>query len=233
MRHATFARWSTDDSFIHRLDARIKLVLLLAFLVSLALLRSPSLLQLAACFALLVALIFAARLPLVPILRVSLLVVPFVGLFSLIVYLTGDSQRAFLILAKSYLSALSALITVSATPFPQLLAAARFFRVPALLLEVTQLIYRYLFVLGGEARVMQTAFTVRGGLPGRRAIQGASGMIAVLFSRSHEKATMIHQAMCGRGFSGTLARYDFAPLRAQDWAIIACGFALVVAVHVV
>lgn len=231
MRHHTSARSSSGATFVHHLDARIKFVLLLAFLVSLALLPSPTLVQLSACLLLLTAVAVAARLPLFAILRISLLVVPFVGLFSLIVFLTGNPSRAAFILIKSYLSALSVLIAVSTTPFPQLLAAARFFRVPALLLEITQLIYRYLFVLAAHARLMQTAFTARGGQPGRRALQGAAGMIAVLFSRSHEKAAMIYQAMCGRGFSGSLPRHNFAALRFHDWAIAAAGLTLAIALH--
>src|SRR5579863_5713515 len=51
LRQAAFALWSNQDSFVHRLDARVKLVLMMAFIVSLALLRFPSALQLAACLA--------------------------------------------------------------------------------------------------------------------------------------------------------------------------------------
>lgn len=231
MRPATFARWSNQDSLVHRLDARVKLILLFAFVVSLALLRSPSPLQLGAGFAYLVVTAWAAGFPLLRIIRMSLLVVPFVGLFSLIVYLTGDAPRAWFILAKSYLSAFSVLVCVSATPLPRLLSAARFFRVPALLLEITQLLYRYLFVLSGEARIMQTAFASRAGRPGRRALQASSGMLAVLFSRSYEKAAMVHQSMCGRGFSGTLARHEFTPLGTREMRVLAAGLLLVIALH--
>ena len=80
---------------------------------------------------------------------------------------------------------------------------------------------------------MQIAFAARAGRPGLRAVQASSGMIAVLFSRSYAKAAMIHQAMCGRGFSGSLARQDFAPLRVSDWGLLAGGLLLAVALHFV
>ncbi|MGI8962184.1 MAG: energy-coupling factor transporter transmembrane component T family protein [Bryobacteraceae bacterium] len=140
---------NNQTSVIHRIDARIKLFLLLAFVISVALLRQLSFVQLAVSFLLLLSIAGAGRLPILRVLRLSLLAVPFVAVFSLLVYLSGDGQRAWAILGKSYLSAFSVLIAVSTTPLPQLLSAARLFHVPALLVEVTGLIYRYLLVLGG------------------------------------------------------------------------------------
>ncbi len=234
MRQPASARWSNQATFIHSLDARIKLILLLSFLLSIALLRAPSALQLTCCLLALIAIAAAARLPILRVLRASLFVVPFVGLFSLLVYLTGDASRAWFILAKSYLSAFSVLIFISSTPLPRLLAAARFFRLPALLVEVTQLIYRYLFVLGGEARAMQIAFRARGGKSGSRAVHAASGMVAVLFTRSYEKAAMIHKAMCSRGFSGNLIQaVELSPFGLQEGAILCAGIALLIGLHFV
>ena len=233
MRQATFARWSNQASPVHRFDARLKLLLLIAFVVSVALLRSLSAVQLGAAAAALLATAWAGKLPLWRLLRASLFVLPFVGLFSLIVYVTGDTRRASLILVKSYLSALAVLITVSSTPLPQLLAAARFFRLPALLVEVTQLIYRYIFVLSGEAQAMRTAFLARGGQPGRRAVKASSGMIAVLFSRSYEKAAVIHNAMCARGFSGRLRTAEFPSIPFSEAVIALGGLIFAAALHFV
>jgi cobalt/nickel transport system permease protein len=233
LRHVSFARLSNQRSPIHRIDPRVKLLLLLAFVVSVALLRQLSLLQLAVSLLFLLSIAWAGRLPLLRIVRVSLFAVPFVAVFSLLVYLSGDGQRAWAILGKSYLSAFSVLIAVSTTPLPQLLSAARFFHVPTLLVEVTGLIYRYLLVLSGEAHQMQIAFAARAGRPGLRAIQASSGMVAVLFIRSYAKAAMIHQAMCGRGFSGSLACQEFAHFRVPDLGIVAGGLLLAVALHFV
>jgi cobalt/nickel transport system permease protein len=231
LRHASLALLSNQTSVIHSIDARVKLLLLMAFVVSVALLRQPSLLQLAVSFVFLVCIAWTAGLPIIRVVRLSLFAVPFVGVFSALVYLSGDGQRAWAILAKSYLSALSVLLAVSTTPLPQLLSAARYFRVPGLLVEVTGLIYRYLFVLSGEVQQMHIAFTARAGRPGLRAVQASSGMVAVLFTRSYGKAGMIHQAMCGRAFSGSLARHEFAAFKALDLGITAGGLLLAVVLH--
>jgi len=204
----------------------VKLFLLIVFLVFLAAVRAPSASQLLCCLILLVGIAVAARLSAIRLLRTALLAAPFVGFFSLIVYLSGDAYRAGYILAKSYLSILGVLICISVTAVPELFGAALFFRSPVLLLEVAQLIYRYLFVLGAEARVMQTAFLARAGRPGTRALKASSGMVAVLFSRSYEKAVMIHRAMSARGFSGTLPRSEFRQLRALDFGVALSGIAV-------
>jgi len=231
LRQATFARWSNQASPVHRFDARLKLLLLIAFVISVALLRALSAPQLGACGLALLMAAWAAGLPIWRLLRASLFVLPFVGLFSLIVYVSGDTRRASLILVKSYLSALAVLVTVSSTPLPQLLLAARYFRLPALLVEVTQLIYRYIFVLSGEAQAMRTAFLARSGRPGRRALTASSGMIAVLFSRSYEKAGVIHNAMSARGFSGRLRTAEFRSVTVTETLILLGGLVFTAALH--
>lgn len=231
MRAARFALSSKQDTFIHRLDARVKLVLLIAYVVSVALLQAPTAIQLGACFAASLGFAVTAKLPIGRLLSTSLLVVPFVGLFSLIVYLSGDEQRSLFLLAKSYLSALGVLVIIASTPLPQLLCAARFFRFPELLLDITQLIYRYLFVLSSHTQAMRIAFLARGGRPGRRAIQASSGMVAVLFTRSYQRAVVIHQAMLARGFSGRFSTCDSRALTGREALILVAGLALSVAVH--
>jgi cobalt/nickel transport system permease protein len=231
LRQATFAQWSNRSSPVHRFDARLKLLLLIAFVISIALLRSFSGTQLGLAGAALVITAGMGKLPVWRLLGMSLLVLPFVGLFSVIVYLSGDARRAAFILVKSYLSALAVVVTVSSTPLPQLLAGARWFRLPALLVDVTQLIYRYLFVLSGEAQAMRTAFLARGGHPGKRALQASSGMVAVLFSRSYEKAVAIHNAMSARGFSGGLGIPEFRSFTAVEILVSLGGLVFMATLH--
>ncbi|HZS56853.1 MAG TPA: CbiQ family ECF transporter T component [Bryobacteraceae bacterium] len=216
---------------IHRLDGRIKLLLLLAFLISLALLSKASALQLSIYLLYLVIGLWAARLPVARMLRISLVVIPFVGLFSLLIYLSGDLERAARILAKSYLSALAVMVCIASTPLPQLAQAARSLYIPAFFVEVTQLIYRYLFVLSGEIQVMRIAFTGRGGRPGKRAFQSASGMVAVLFGRAFERANMVNTAMLSRGFTGILTERLRRPLRANELLVLFGGLVTVALVH--
>jgi cobalt/nickel transport system permease protein len=213
------------------LDGRVKLLLLLGFLISLALLKNASALQLSVCFLYLLLVLIAAKLPLLAVLRISFLVLPFVGLFALLIYLSGDVQRALSIVLKSYLSALAALACIASTPLPQLVAAARSLHVPAFLVEVTQLVYRYLFVLSGEIHTMRIAFTARGGHTRLRTFQPASGMVAVLFARAFEKAAAVHNAMLSRGYSGTLTGHAHNAFKPSDFVALSGGLVAIVVVH--
>lgn len=205
--------------------------MLFAFLISLALLERPSALQLCFCFFSLVLATRAANLPIFEVLRMSLIVIPFVGLFSLIVYLSGDLPRAASILTKSYLSAFAVMVCMASTPLHKFARAARYLRVPAFLVEVTQLIHRYLFVLSGEIQIMRIAFAARRGRAGRRAFQSAAGMIAVLFGRAFEKAGMVHNAMLSRGYSTNSRSPSERRLQVADFMILSLGLVLVTALH--
>jgi cobalt/nickel transport system permease protein len=222
----TLARWSSEQSAIHRVDPRIKLAVLLSFILSVALLKQPSATQL-----LTAVLALASRLPFRSLVARSLLVVPFIGPFAAILFLSGDHMRAWSVLSKSYLSTSAVLLAVSTTPFPDLLAACKWFRVPSMMVEVTQLIYRYLFVLASQAQQMRTAFAARCGSVGINAFLAASGMVAVLFGRSYRRAEFTHQAMLARGFEGMLPDSPFRQLRWTDIVTLAGGLLFCVALH--
>jgi cobalt/nickel transport system permease protein len=218
---------------VHRLDPRVKLAWLLAFVASISLLRTPTMLQLAAGLILLLAIGIWGRLPVPNLLIRAALVLPVVGLFSLIVYLSGDHTRAWAILSKTYLSALAVLLVAATTPLASMLEAARWYRVPAMLVEVTQLLYRYLFVLSSHAQQLRIAFGSRGGQPGRESFQASAGIVAVLFSRTYERAILIHQAMLGRGFDGSLPTGKLGRIRPIDVMLIVAGIACAGAVHLI
>src|SRR5690242_20324230 len=101
------------------LDARVKLALLISFVLSIALLRAPSLEQLGAAFLLLVLVAIVSRLPLRSLLARSLVIVPFVGPFAAILFISGDHLRAWSVLSKSYLSTSAVLLAVATTTFPK------------------------------------------------------------------------------------------------------------------
>jgi energy-coupling factor transporter transmembrane protein EcfT len=58
-------------------------------------------------------------------------------------------------------------------------------------------------------------------------------MVAVLFGRAFEKATMVHNAMLSRGFSGVLAESLERRLRINDLLVLSAGLVVVVLVHFV
>jgi cobalt/nickel transport system permease protein len=222
------SRQGSEGSPLYHVDARAKLIFLLTMLVGLALLRSPSLLQSASYLFFILLIAFMGRLPVLQIAYTSVLAFPFVGFFSFTIYLAGDAPRAWAILAKSYLSALTVLVCVTATPLPDFISAATFFKFPQFLLGITQVIYRYLFVLAEQVKTMQIAFQARGGRGRRLTALAFSGMLAVLFGKSYQKATVVSHAMLSRGYSGGLPSRSFAAIRYRELGAVALGLGFVI-----
>jgi len=159
----------------------------------------------------------------------SLLLLPFVGFFALILALGGDFQRASTVLLKTYLSGLSVVIVAASTSTPELMHAAAALRVPPFLADVIHLIARYLAVLRQEAHSTQVAIAARAGRRGYRALLAASGTVAILFVRALEKANRIFAAMTSRGYTGALKYRPPARLHARDAVVLASGLAILVA----
>ncbi len=217
MHHVVLDRWSRGASVIHRRDARAKTVATLMFLVALATAHRSFLTVGLGYFAILVAVMIAARLPLGAALARAAVVLPFTAVFAVISLAAGEPLAAMALVEKSYLSALAVLVLLSTTPLPELLHGLEHMGVPRYLLMVVQFLYRYLFVISEEAQHMRAAAqaksaSMRRVLFDRSKFGAAAGALGVLFARSYAHADGIHQAMLARGFQDrfrTLSRHAF------------------------
>jgi cobalt/nickel transport system permease protein len=229
LHHAVLDEWSRRGSFLHRRDARVKTAILALFLIALATLPLRSVAAPLILFALAAAGIFAAKLPAGGVLLRAAAVLPFTAVFSIISAAAGDTPRALALLERTFTSALAVLVIAGSTPFPDLMQALAWFRLPAFLLLVTQFLYRYLFVISEQAQHVRLAASSRAGIsraPRSRRLKAAAGAVAVLFVRSHERAQGIHQAMLARGFSGAFRASCFGRVSAMD-AVFGAAVAIV------
>lgn len=179
-------------SVMHRLDARVKLVLTLAFILTTALAPAGGWPVYILLFALLLAVEILSELGVGAVLRRAALVLPFV-LAALPVIFTlrsGDMtpiatvsigpwtlrataagiERFASIALKSWFSAQAAIVLAGSTAFPDLLLAMRAIHVPRLLVATFGLMWRYLFVLVDEALRLMRAREARSG---HAAVSGA------------------------------------------------------------
>ena len=246
MHISPFDAYHAEDSFWHHLDARVKLVLTLAFVLCvsltpvgawpvyvllLALVLSASILaELGPTFVLrraFVALPFAlAALPLlVTVQGAPLLSIP-VGRWLLSVRAAG-LERFLSIALKSWLSVQMAILLTATTPLPDLLLAMRALRLPKLLVAVLGLMWRYLAVLGDEAMRMIRAREARSGswqersggtLGWRASVTGA--MAGSLFLRGYERSERIYNAMLARGYDGTIRSFPLPPLSFRERVLL-------------
>ena len=212
---------------LHACDARVKVVLLAAFLAAVATTPRLAPAHLAGYGAALLGAVGLARLPAGAVLLRAAVVLPFSATFAAISVLAGDSPRAVALVLKSYLSAAAVLVAAGSTPLPKLLRSLEGLGVPRFLVLVVQFLYRYLFVISEQAQHMRLAALSRGGWR----LRPAAGAVAVLFARSYARAEGIHRAMLARGFQGTVI--PLAPQRARwkDGALLAAGLMVVAAVR--
>jgi cobalt ECF transporter T component CbiQ len=202
VHHDYLDRWSRLRSPVHRAPASLKLALaLLAVATSVG---TP--VSIPAVFGALAALLVAAaacsRIPPRFLLRRLLLLEPLaLGVVLLAALEPGGGVRAAWTLLRVTLCLATMILLTSTTPFAELVGVLRRLRVPALLLTVLALMYRYLFVLVDEAERMQRARRSRTfGAGRRRAWRVQAALVGQLFVRTSERAERIYAAMIARGF---------------------------------
>jgi cobalt/nickel transport system permease protein len=211
-------RYCEGDGPLHRLDARVKLVATLVYIVAVVVTPVGAWRWLAAEGLALAFLIGVSGVPPRDLFVRWLGFAALVGFLALMVA-TSHPRRADLglgsvlltILAKNSLAFLAMLLLVNVTPFRKLLAAMRRLGLPAALLATLQFMYRYLHVLFDELDRMILARRSRTFRRSGRLDWGLlTGLIGILFLRAFERGERVHAAMLARGWDGTLRTLDGA-----------------------
>lgn len=102
------------------------------------------------------------------------------------------------------------------TPVTDVTMALEKLRVPRLLVELMELIYRFIFVLSETAGSIRTAQASRLGYQGlRRSLSSLGTMASLVFLRAWRRADRIYAALESRGYAGSLTTLpgDYAPGR--------------------
>jgi cobalt/nickel transport system permease protein len=214
-------------SVTERRDARVKLVALLLTLGAIA--TSPSHHWLEPVLLGMAAILLASLSGISPglILRKAIIVALFTTPFALMVAVSGDPPRAAALFVRTYACAVTILLFIQATSLPEILHALRWFRIPPLLLEVIQFVYRYLSVIEDQAHRMRTAANARGRLTWR----AGAGILGVLFARSFQRAEYIHRAMLSRGYTGDIVPLSIPAPRRGDFFFLAVVTGAIAAVR--
>lgn len=206
-----------------RLDARPKLVCLLAVLVAVVATPIAAWERICALAAVLALCAVGARLPARWLLRRACLLIPFLVVVAAIVCLAPAHSRAdevaldFVgralsrgalltaasVIVKSALTLFAFTVLLGATETSELLTALSALRVPRVVVALLTLAHRYLFVLADELSRMFIARDSRGRpRQWRRRLSTATAMAGALFVRAYERSERIAIAMVSRGFAG-------------------------------
>lgn len=241
-----FDHYHNQETAAHRLDPRVKVVMVAVFILSNALLPDGAWYAYLLTGLLLWTAGRVAQLSFGFMFKRSLIELPFVlaaltVLFTLpgtAVFTTHVGQhtlsisdtgliRFFSILVRSWLSVLAAIWLTATTPFPDLLHALRHLRVPHILISIISFMYRYLFVLADEAMRLLRAResrsarfdAVKGGGSLWWRAKVAGGMVGQLLLRSLERSDRVYNAMLARGYQGQLLTMTPHQMQQRDWVV--------------
>ena len=171
-------------------------------------------------------------------LRVVLPLVLAVGLFNPIfdratlltlgpVAVSGGMISMLTLMLKGTLCLMASFLLIATTGIDRLCAALRMLRVPALLVTLLLLTYRYVGVMAREVAVMTEAYQLRA--PGQRGVHHSAwgSFLGQLLLRSMDRAEELYSSMQLRGFRGEFHYADPKPFGLTDglW-LAACAAAL-------
>lgn len=254
MHFDAFDRYHDTNSFIHRLDPRVKVVVTLVFILSNALLPDGAWLAFGLSWLFLLFLNLLSKLGVAFTLKRSIIALPFALIAVTVLFsIPGEPLASFrflfwdftitdmgllrfeTILVRSWLSVQMAILLVGTTRFPDIVHALEHLRVPSILTTIIAFLYRYLFVLADEvsrllrareARSAAAAGSRSGGSVAWRA-RIAGNMAGQLFLRSYERSDRVYNAMLARGYAGHLMTINPHILRRVDYLTIAAALTII------
>jgi len=232
--------------WLHRLDPRVKVIICLGFILTASQLPPGSWLSLACLFLIALGAAWSSGLGATFALRRSLIALPF-ALAALTLPFTTPGERllewpalglavsrpglirAASLLLRAWLAVQAAALLLGTTRFRELLWALEAVRVPALIVSLLGLTYRYIFLLADEALHMLRARRARsagGRGPGMRwQARAAGGMVGALFLRALERSQRVHAAMLSRGYDGRARILQRRQLVRADTLALTLAFA--------
>ena len=205
MRHNAIEQWARGPGPLHGIDARVKLLVTVAFLIAVSTTPSHGWVAYIGFGTIVMIALARSELPIRRLLLRAALTLPFALCFASISYLSnGDVSIALALIARSQLCVLATLLMVATTPLPLILAALESYGIPSRMLEIAQFLYRYLFVIADQGQRMRWAAASRDAGRLRRSnrqslLDRAGGALAVLFACAYNRAEGIHRAALSRG----------------------------------
>ncbi len=237
-----------SGGLLQRVDPRIKVVGMLAVIVSVAV--THSLRTIAATFLLANVLAIASRVSPLHLARwVWTPVFLFTGLLALpAIFLTpgvpvhanwpiteqGIRTASFLLLRSETAVSLSTLLILT-TRWAHILKSLRVLQVPVVFVVILSMTYRYLFVILQTALDMFESRESRtvGVLEPADKRRLATATVGVLLSKSYQLSADVHLAMQSRGYRGEVYMLDDFEMRRADWTWLFFFFAVAVTISLV
>ena len=233
----------SQTGLLQRVDPRVKVVGMLAMIVSAAV--SRNLPEIAILFLIAASLAVASQISLANLARwVWTPVLLFTGCIALpAIFVTpgtplygpvthqGVRTASFLLLRAETCVSLSTLLVLT-TRWAHILKALRVLRLPVVFVVILGMTYRYLFLILETALDMFESRKSRtvGVLQGSDRRRLATATVGVLLSKSYHLSSDVHLAMQSRGFRGEVYMLDDFEMRGADWCWLLFFFTVAAAV---
>lgn len=226
------------SSAIHDWEIRTKLIALLTLMFAVAILRDPILLLSAL---LVCALLYhAARLPLLFLLQylrwpgffIAVMVItlvfsngntPLLAFGPLTLWQEGV-HAAGIIMLRFLAIVMLALILFGSAPFSKSLKGLRTLGIPALLVDMALLAYRYTFEIGADFQRMQRAAGLRGYALCWQSVSQLGALLGSLLDRTGVRSERIYHAMLLRGYGSGLNYAALPGPQRKDYLRLAAVF---------
>ena len=260
MHANVFDRYRHGHSLLHNLDARVKVLVTVAYILSNVLLPDGAWLAFGLAWLFLLCCNLLSALGLGFTFKRSFVALPFalvavtaifsipghplaewhIGMLTLIPTDAGLLRFAS-VLVRSWLSVQLAILLVAVTEFPDIIHALGHLHVPSIIVTIIAFLYRYLFVLTDEVMRLMRARQARsadaqnarsGGSVWWRA-HIAGNMAGQLFLRSYERSDRIYDAMLSRGYTGQLQTLHAQKIQSADWLMGAAAIAALIVMQIV
>ena len=260
MHSDVFDRYHDTESFVHRLDPRVKVVVTIAFILSNALLPDGAWMAFGFAWVFLLMVNVVSGLGIAFTFKRSFVALPFALVAITVLFsIPGKALSTFhflmwdftitdmgllrfvSILIRSWLSVQMAILLVAVARFPDIVHALEHLRVPSILTTIIAFLYRYLFVLVDEVfRLLRAREARSAAAAGVRSGRGvvwrakvAGNMAGQLFLRSYERSDRVYNAMLARGYAGHLMTINPHELHRVDYVTTALALILILSLQVI
>lgn len=209
---------ANQDTAVHRLEPRAKLVTTLIFIITVVSFPRYEIAALLPFLSYPVVMLALANLPPGYLLKKIALALPFAFFIGVLnpwfdraimlqlgpFAISGGWLSFLSILLRALLTVFAALVLIATTGFPGICMALERIGVPPIFVMQLLFLYRYLFVLMDEAARLARARALRS-FDGRGlGLKVFSSLIGHLLLRTLDRAQRIHLAMLARGFDGEI-----------------------------
>ena len=152
---------------------------------------------------------------------------------KLVVVITSEGlYRATQFTLRVWVCVSLSVLLILTTRFSRFIGAMESLRFPRILVTMTAITYRFIFLFVNEAYRMVLAREGRSirRLRWRDNVRSLANMMATLFIRAHERGERVYLVMMARGYTGTLRSLDNMKYVKRDWIFASISILISLAV---